>query len=118
MARWSSTTHGANCTRRGPDVQKPAGVHQRRPDQHHQLVLASGRPADATFSTVMQISHGVEGQLQLMNFPWAWHSRPSELMNREPSPVLLYRLPWLSQHPPALQLVSSAGDGGARPDAA
>ena len=26
------------------------------PDQHHQLVLASGRPADATFSTVMQIS--------------------------------------------------------------
>jgi catechol 2,3-dioxygenase len=26
------------------------------PDQHHQLVLASGRPAEATFSTVMQIS--------------------------------------------------------------
>lgn len=26
------------------------------PDQHHQLVLASGRPADAAFSTVMQIS--------------------------------------------------------------
>jgi len=26
------------------------------PDQHHQFVLASGRPADATFSTVMQIS--------------------------------------------------------------
>jgi catechol 2,3-dioxygenase len=26
------------------------------PDQHHQLVLASGRPADATFSTVMQLS--------------------------------------------------------------
>jgi catechol 2,3-dioxygenase len=25
-------------------------------DQHHQFVLASGRPADATFSTVMQIS--------------------------------------------------------------
>ncbi|RYF65114.1 MAG: VOC family protein [Comamonadaceae bacterium] len=25
-------------------------------DQHHQLVLASGRPADAVFSTVMQIS--------------------------------------------------------------
>lgn len=25
-------------------------------DQHHQLVLSSGRPADATFSTVMQIS--------------------------------------------------------------
>jgi len=26
------------------------------PDQHHQFVLASGRPVDATFSTVMQIS--------------------------------------------------------------
>lgn len=26
------------------------------PDQHHQLVLASGRPAEATFSTVMQVS--------------------------------------------------------------
>jgi catechol 2,3-dioxygenase len=26
------------------------------PDQHHQLVLASGRPPEATFSTVMQIS--------------------------------------------------------------
>jgi len=27
-----------------------------RPQQHHQLVIASGRPADATFSTVMQLS--------------------------------------------------------------
>ena len=26
------------------------------PDQHHQLVIASGRPQEATFSTVMQIS--------------------------------------------------------------
>jgi len=26
------------------------------PDQHHQLVLAEGRPADAKFSTIMQIS--------------------------------------------------------------
>jgi len=29
------------------------------PDQHHQLVIASGRPAEATFSTVMQISFAV-----------------------------------------------------------
>ncbi|MDP2451197.1 MAG: VOC family protein [Polaromonas sp.] len=29
------------------------------PDQHHQLVLASGRPEDASFSTVMQISFAV-----------------------------------------------------------
>ncbi len=26
------------------------------PEQHHQLVLASGRPPEATFSTVMQVS--------------------------------------------------------------
>ena len=31
------------------------------PEQHHQLVLASGRPADATFSTVMQVSFKVPG---------------------------------------------------------
>ncbi len=29
------------------------------PDQHHQLVLASGRPPEANFSTVMQISFAV-----------------------------------------------------------
>jgi len=28
-------------------------------DQHHQLVLASGRPSDAKFSTVMQVSFAV-----------------------------------------------------------
>lgn len=31
-----------------------------RPEQHHQLVLASGRPTDATFSTVMQMSFKVQ----------------------------------------------------------
>ncbi len=31
-----------------------------RGDQHHQLVLSTGRPADATFSTVMQLSFKVE----------------------------------------------------------
>lgn len=40
------------------------------PDQHHQLVLASGRPAEATFSTVMQISFAVP-QLQSLRDIWA-----------------------------------------------
>ena len=31
------------------------------PDQHHQLVIAGGRPKEATFSTVMQISFVVPG---------------------------------------------------------
>lgn len=36
------------------------------PTKHHQLVLASGRPADAAFSTVMQLSFMVDdlGQLR------------------------------------------------------
>jgi catechol 2,3-dioxygenase len=40
------------------------------PDQHHQLVLASGRPAEATFSTVMQISFVVP-RLQSLRDIWA-----------------------------------------------
>ena len=39
------------------------------PDQHHQLVLASGRPADAKFSTVMQISFAVP-DLQALRDIW------------------------------------------------
>lgn len=38
-------------------------------DQHHQLVLASGRPASATFSTVMQISFAVPS-IQHMRDIW------------------------------------------------
>ena len=38
-------------------------------DQHHQLVLASGRPPEATFSTVMQISFVVP-QLQSLRDIW------------------------------------------------
>jgi catechol 2,3-dioxygenase len=38
-------------------------------DQHHQLVLASGRPADAKFSTVMQISFAVPS-LQSLRDIW------------------------------------------------
>ncbi len=39
------------------------------PDQHHQLVFASGRPAEATFSTVMQISFAVPS-IQHMRDIW------------------------------------------------
>jgi len=40
------------------------------PHQHHQLVVASGRPADAVFSTVMQLSFAVPG-IQSMRDIWA-----------------------------------------------
>jgi catechol 2,3-dioxygenase len=39
-------------------------------DQHHQLVIASGRPADAKFSTVMQLSFVVP-DIQAMRDIWA-----------------------------------------------
>lgn len=44
------------------------------PEQHHQLVLASGRPAEATFSTVMQVSFKVPG-LQSLRDIWATAER-------------------------------------------
>jgi len=50
-------------------------------------------------------------QLQWMNFPLAWQGLPSGLISLEPSPVPLYRLPWLSQHPPALQVLNGIGGG-------
>ena len=40
------------------------------PDQHHQLVIASGRPADVKFSTVMQLSFAVP-EIQSMRDIWA-----------------------------------------------
>lgn len=39
-------------------------------DQHHQLVIASGRPPEATFSTVMQLSFAVPS-IQHMREIWA-----------------------------------------------
>ncbi len=39
------------------------------PEQHHQLVLASGRPVEASFSTVMQISFMVP-ELQSLRDIW------------------------------------------------
>ena len=41
---------------RGRTFQSDLVFMSASPDQHHQLVLSSGRPADAKFSTVMQIS--------------------------------------------------------------
>ena len=41
---------------RGRNFQSDLVFMSASPDQHHQRVLASGRPADAQFSTVMQVS--------------------------------------------------------------
>ncbi len=44
---------------RGRTFQSELVFMSASADQHHQLVLASGRPKEATFSTVMQISFAV-----------------------------------------------------------
>ena len=41
---------------RGVDIAFLSG----RPDEHHQLAIASGRPDDATFSTINQVSFRVQ----------------------------------------------------------
>lgn len=43
----------------GKTFKAPLVFLSASPDQHHQLVIAGGRPPEATFSTVMQISFAV-----------------------------------------------------------
>jgi catechol 2,3-dioxygenase len=43
----------------GKTFKAPLIFLSASPDQHHQLVIAGGRPPEATFSTVMQLSFAV-----------------------------------------------------------
>jgi catechol 2,3-dioxygenase len=43
----------------GKTFKAPLIFLSATPNQHHQLVIAGGRPADASFSTVMQLSFAV-----------------------------------------------------------
>jgi catechol 2,3-dioxygenase len=45
---------------RGKKFQQDLVILSASPEHHHQLVLASGRPPEAVFSTVMQLSFKVE----------------------------------------------------------
>jgi catechol 2,3-dioxygenase len=62
MVRFYTEVFGLKVTDRGvgKTFQNELVFLSARPEQHHQLVLASGRPADATFSTVMQLSFMVQ----------------------------------------------------------
>lgn len=43
----------------------------RDPSEHHQIAIATGRPKDATFSTINQISFRVQGLDELRQYyPW------------------------------------------------
>jgi catechol 2,3-dioxygenase len=61
MIRFYTETFGLTITDRGQGrtFKNELVFMSASEDQHHQLVLASGRPAEATFSTVMQISFAV-----------------------------------------------------------
>ncbi|MFS8975081.1 VOC family protein [Cupriavidus necator] len=61
MVAFYTETFGLTITDRGEGrtFRNQLVFTSASPDQHHQLVLASGRPPEAKFSTVMQISFAV-----------------------------------------------------------
>lgn len=62
MVSFYTTVFGLKITDRGvgKTFRNTLVFLSARPEQHHQLVIASGRPAEATFSTVMQLSFLVQ----------------------------------------------------------
>lgn len=62
MAGFYTTVFGMKITDRGMGhtFNNELVFLSARPEQHHQLALASGRPKEATFSTVMQLSFKVQ----------------------------------------------------------
>jgi catechol 2,3-dioxygenase len=61
MVQFYTSVFGLVVTDRGvgKTFQAPLVFLSATPDQHHQLVIAGGRPKEATFSTVMQLSFAV-----------------------------------------------------------
>lgn len=61
MVHFYTSVFGLVVTDRGvgKTFKAPLVFLSSSPDQHHQLVIAGGRPAEATFSTVMQLSFAV-----------------------------------------------------------
>lgn len=61
MVHFYTTVFGLIETDRGvgKTFKAPLVFLSSTPSQHHQLVIAGGRPAEATFSTVMQLSFAV-----------------------------------------------------------
>lgn len=61
MVHFYTSVFGLMVTDRGvgKTFKAPLVFLSSSPNQHHQLVIAGGRPAEATFSTVMQLSFAV-----------------------------------------------------------
>ena len=62
MVTFYTTVFGLKITDRGvgENFRNTLVFLSARPEQHHQLVISSGRPPEATFSTVMQLSFMVQ----------------------------------------------------------
>lgn len=62
MVTFYTTVFGLKITDRGVgrNFRHSLVFLSSRPEQHHQLVISSGRPPEATFSTVMQLSFMVQ----------------------------------------------------------
>jgi catechol 2,3-dioxygenase len=61
MIRFYTDVLGLTLTDRGRGItfDNEIAFLSSDPEKHHEVALASGRPADATFSTVMQVSFAV-----------------------------------------------------------
>jgi catechol 2,3-dioxygenase len=61
MVHFYTTVFGLSVTDRGvgKTFKAPLVFLSSTPDQHHQIVIAGGRPVEASFSTVMQLSFAV-----------------------------------------------------------
>ena len=70
---------------RGIDIAFLSG----RPDEHHQLAIAAGRPADATFSTINQVSFRVGSLDDLKRYhSWLRDERVKDLETARPRQCL------------------------------
>jgi catechol 2,3-dioxygenase len=81
MVRFYSRIFGLTVTDRGR-TSRGADIAflSRDPTEHHQVAIASGRPKDATFSTIQQISFRVPGLEDLRRYyPWLVKERVDKL---------------------------------------
>jgi catechol 2,3-dioxygenase len=81
MVDFYSRIFGLTVTDRGTTSRGvPIAFLSRDPTEHHQVAIAAGRPKDAAFSTIQQISFRVPGLEDLREYyPWLVKERVNKL---------------------------------------
>lgn len=81
MVDFYSRIFGLTVTDRGTTTRGiPIAFLSRDPTEHHQVAIAAGRPKDAKFSTIQQISFRVPGLEDLRQYyPWLVQERVNKL---------------------------------------